>query len=421
MGVLALALAVYALIFDDLAGYVVAGTMLVYLVYRAASFLRKCSRLAGSLLVSREVDRAVVRQGSAVGVETTVSYEFQPGVAVQVEDLLPPVAVEDQEQETVYPEPGRAVIRYQMRGMAPGKTLFGGLRLTARDPFFSAALPLRGAAFALPFITIVPVGQAQAGPALGAWLGDMEGGRSPLIKGQETRAYREYVPGDPPQQVDWKLTVKYGKIYVREREGLSGGAPMIVIDLPRGEADLPEEEASRYSVAATGAVEGTYTRFGSCPLVLVAGGEVVASVPPEGSGDEIFGALTAVRMTRRTSSPLYRYLDRVMVHLRLRMAEDGPRDAGTFRKRYAKTLRLFRSRASDLPFRMQISEAVRLSDAAAVHLYTPGRGDGSHLAQVVLAAKQQGLWVGVHILAGDGGVALGRELRACGADQLEEI
>ncbi|MDD3621639.1 MAG: DUF58 domain-containing protein [Methanofollis sp.] len=420
IGALALALAGYALIFDDLAGYVVAGTLLIYLVYRAASFLKRYTRLAGSLALSREVDKKVVRQGSVARVETKISYAFQPGIAVHMEDLLPPVAVQDQEQQTVFPEPGRAVIRYRMRCMAPGETSFGGLRLTARDPFFSATLSLMNTGLGLPSITIVPVGEAQSGPASGNWLGEMEGSRSLLFRGQETRAYREYIPGDPLDYVDWKLTAKYGKMYVREREGLSGGASMIIIDLPGIDEKLSKEEMSRYSLAATGAVEGTYNKYGNCPLLLISGGNVIASVPSESSEDEVFGALTAVRPTERTA-PLYRYLDPVMVHLLLRMAENRSRGSETFWNRYSETLRLFRTRAPDFPFRKLISEAVRLSEAASLHLYTPGRGDGSHLSQVVLEAKQQGLWVGVHILSGTAGVGTGNELQACGADQVEEI
>nr|WP_245320950.1 DUF58 domain-containing protein [Methanofollis sp. W23] len=248
----------------------------------------------------------------------------------------------------------------------------------------------------------------------------MEGGRSLLFRGQETRACREYLPGDPLEQVDWKLTAKYGKMYVREREGLSGGAPMVIIDLPGVDERLSKEEISRYSLAATGAVEGTYNKFGNCPLLLIAGGGVVASVPLESSEDEVFGALTAVRPTERTSL-LYRYLDPLMAHLLLRKAEDGPRGSGTFRENYSGTLHRFRAHSPDFPFRRQVSEEVRLSEASSVHLYTPGRGDGSHLVQVVLEAKQQGLWVEVHILSGMGGVAVGRELGACGADKVEEI
>ncbi|QSZ67610.1 DUF58 domain-containing protein [Methanofollis aquaemaris] len=420
MGVLALAVAAYAILFDDPAGFVVAGTLLIYLVYRAHFFLRNLYHLVGSLTLVRTVEKNIVRQGGGVGVEAVVTYEPRPGFAVGVEDLAPPVTVLDGEQAYDASESGKVAVRYRVKFMAAGRTSFGGIKLTARDLFFSGSLALKNRVFMVPSVTVVPYGTPLTTAAEGTGFGDREGGGAFLLRGQETRAYRDYIPGDPLDLVDWKLTARHGKMYIREAEGMSGGAPCIVVDLPDPGHELSDDEMARYSMAVNGAVEGTYTRYGVCPLLLISGGQVVASLPPESREEEIFGALAMVRPTERTVH-LYRYLDRAMMQAPLQGLREVSGWDGPFRDRLKSLVSSFGSVEGLVYFRTQVSGALRASNSGGVYLYTPARGDISHLVQVVLEARHLGIEVSACSLSGPKSAAVRAELAACGVDQMEEI
>ena len=93
-----------------------------------------------------------------------------------------------------------------------------------------------------------------------------------MLRGQGTRSYRPFRSGDDPALMDWKLSAKYGRSFVREPTGRVGGAPLVVVDLPP--ADAPG--AGTVLSAAGEAVEAAVREFGTCSLLVVAGGEVVA-------------------------------------------------------------------------------------------------------------------------------------------------
>ncbi|QYZ79569.1 DUF58 domain-containing protein [Methanofollis formosanus] len=420
-GVLALAVTAYALLFDDPAGFVVAGALLVYLVYRAHLFLRNITRVVGSLAIFRKVERTIVRQGGGTGVETTVTYEPRPGLAVGVEDLVPPVAVQDGEQAYDTPESGKIVVRHRLKFMAAGVTAFGGIRLAARDPFFSGSLDLKHSALMTPSITVIPTGTSLTSAAAGSGFDEHhEEGQAVLLKGQETRSYREYVSGDPFELVDWKLSARHGKLYIREPEAMSGGSPCVIVDLPDPGHPLSDDEMTRYSMAVNGAVEGTYRRYGVCPLLLIAGGEVVASLPPEVPEEELFGALAMVRPTEQTV-PVYRYLDAATVQTHLRGVRKAPGWEGTFRERLGTFISSFGSEDGLSYFWTQVTGTLRRSRSNGVYLCTPGRGDISHLVQVVLEARHLGFDVSGCTLSGPESAAARAELAACGMERMEEI
>ncbi|EJG08236.1 MAG: DUF58 domain-containing protein [Methanofollis liminatans] len=418
--VLAVALAAYALIFDDLAGLLAAGTVLFFLVFRGAVFLHGISHLAATISVERAVGKRIVRQGSLLAVETNVSYDPGTALAVEVEDLIPGVAVAASEQKSRVVGPGRVVLRHSFRVMAAGDTSFGGIGLVAKDPFFSATLSLRKSALKNPALRVTPQVLPLSGRGKGHGSGDEEGGSLRLLKGQETRGYREYITGDSLDLVDWKLSAKYGEMYVREAEGLSGGRPFIVVDLP-DRHDAPERDLfDRYALAVNGAVQGSFTKFGSCPLLILSGGDIVTYIPPGAGEKELFQTLAGIRPVER-SVHLYRYLDPAMARARIRALRREGADPGGFGESLSSTISAFGGDGVPVIFRQQVARAMRSSGAASVLLYTTALGDLSHIVQVVQEAQRQGMPVTVRASGPAGAGAVGRMLAAHEAATVEEV
>mgnify|MGYP001121838650 CR=1 FL=1 len=118
----------------------------------------------------------------------------------------------------------------------------------------------------------------------------------------------------PATALTWwtgSLSANYGEMYVREAEGLSGGRPFIVVDLP-DRHDAPERDLfDRYALAVNGAVQGSFTKFGSCPLLILSGGDIVTYIPPGAGEKELFQTLAGIRTVERAVH-LYWYLDPAM-------------------------------------------------------------------------------------------------------------
>lgn len=396
LGVLALALGVYALLFDDPAGSVVAGMIALFILFRAVFFRRAVSALVRSVAVERTAGKRIVRQGVRLPVKTLVTYDASLPLVVGVEDILPAIAVLDGEQSVDLQKPGRLSIRYVLRPMAAGDTSFGGLVLSVRDPFFSGILRVGRPALCSPSLRVVPGPVHDPGSGRGLGEGTSSEGGQSLLSSADIRGFHAYIPGEDLTRIDWKLSAKFGFLYVREYEGESNGAPLLVIDLPDLH-DAPEkEDFARFSIAASGEAEGIYTQFDACPLLIISGGDVLTFLDGSLDQKEFLGAIATIRPVER-SNYFYRLLDRTDVRVGVRAPSGG--DGEVFRERLASVIRVFGDKKEVLPFRSAVARAMRLSGAATVVIYTTGRGDCSHLSQIVFEAYHQGLGVCLRVPA----------------------
>lgn len=396
LGVLALALGVYAVLFDDPAGSAVAGVIALFILFRAALFCRAVTALARSVTVERTLEKRIVRQGSRLPVKVLLTYNASLPLSVSAEDILPAVAVIDGVQAGEERKPGFLSIRYVLRPMATGETSFGGLSLSVHDYFFSGTIWLRRSDLCTPPLRVVPESVRETGYVQGTGEGMSGGGGQILLSGEDIRGFHEYVPGEDLARVDWKLSAKFGTIYIREPEGESGGAPLVVIDLPDLH-DAPEaEDFARFSIAATGEAEGICTHFDACPLLLISGGEVRTFLRGSPEQKEFITALAAIRPVERAGH-LYRYLDPAFVQTRIRAPRGG--GEGLFRERLTTVIPDIMGMKGILPFRLAVARAMRSSGAATVVIYTTGRGDCSHISQVVMEAMRQGLDVRLRVPA----------------------
>jgi uncharacterized protein (DUF58 family) len=384
---LGLALAAIAFIVESPAAALAAGSFGVFILWRAGRFDRNFRALATSLTAKREVSRTIIRQGAAVTVRTRVDCTLPPGMEVRVRDVPPAVAT----GEAPLCGPGETGV-YTIRIMAPGRTAFGGVILSASDPYYSHGLHIRH--LNAPGLRVFPVGSAMAtSGATDSGMRDLEVDRRSALEGSSVREFRPYQVGDDPGRIDWKMSAKHNVFYVRELIGLRGGTPLVVVDLPTWE-ETDSEVFARYSMVVTDAVEEAIESRAGCSLLVIAGGEILRFLPRTEDAGEAFTALSGLApMEPRV--PLYRAPGPAVLAARARKISRetacGER-LGTLLTRFA--------RESRSPFAGAVKEALAWVEATEVHIYTLARGDRSHLAQFIHQAKTEGMRVVVFAPAG---------------------
>ena len=390
---LALALTVTALLIANPAAALAAGTLALFLLWRGWRFERDLAAAAASLAVTREVDRTILRQGTATAVRVKADLAVPAGLAVRVRDLPPAVAVGD----APLSPPGKTAT-YTIRLMAPGETAFAGVVLSASDAFFSRDLVCRRSN--APQIRVFPAGTAENGRGTGATGSDAEVDRRAALEGQGIRGFRPYQTGDDPGRIDWKVTARRDAYYVREQAGLEGGAPLIAVDLPARAGD-PETNA-RFSMAVCGAVEGAINARDGCSLLVVAGGEVVRFLPRTMDIREAVAALGGLApLEPRT--PLYRAPGPAVLAGRARVngRGSGPEEK-TYLTRFASVIAAF-AKQSPVHFSAAVRAALGRADASEVRVFSLlPPGDKSHLLQIVHEAKVRGMRIVLRAPAGAG-------------------
>jgi len=388
---LALALTVTGLLLANPAAVLAAGSLALFLFWRSWRFEQDLAAAVDSLAVTREVDRTILRQGTAATVRVRADLAVPAGMAVRVRDLPPAVATGDAPPC----EPGKTAT-YTVRLMAPGETGFGGVALSARDAFFSREIVCRR--HDAPRIRVFPAGTAESGRGRGGAGSDAEVDRRAALTGQGIRGFRPYQTGDNPSLIDWKVSARRDAYYVRQQAGLAGGSPLIAVDLPARTGD--PETFARFSMAVCGAVEGAINARDGCSLLVVAGGEVVRFLPRTMDIREAVAALGGLApLEPRT--PLYRAPGPAVLAARARMNGRGAEDRA-FRETFGGILANF-AKESPAPFAAAVRAAFGRAEASEVRIYSLlPEGDKSHLIQLAREAKVRGMRVVLKAPAGAG-------------------
>ncbi|MDD3856801.1 MAG: DUF58 domain-containing protein [Methanoculleus sp.] len=392
--VLALAFAVVALPLANPAAALAAGSLALFLFWRGWQFEHDLLAAATSLVVSREVDRTILRQGTAATIRVRADLSVPVGMAVRVRDLPPAVAA----GEGAVSPPGKTAT-YTLRLMAPGETAFIGILLEASDAFFAGSLVCRR--FDAPHLRVFPAGTLEAGRGVGLRGEETEVDRKAALAGQGVRGFRPYQTGDDPRQVDWKVTARRGTLYVRELTGLEGGAPLIAVDLP-APGDGDPAAFTRFSMAVYGAVEGSIRAREGCSLLVVAGGEVVRFLPRTLASHEALAVVGGLAPFE-PRAPLYRAPGPAVLAARTRTTwrGAGPEEKA-YHERLSGVLAGFAAE-SPAPFAVAVRMALGRANAPEVRLYSLlSAGDKSHLIQLTREAKALGMRVVLRAPAGAG-------------------
>ncbi|MDD1652365.1 MAG: DUF58 domain-containing protein [Methanomicrobiales archaeon] len=231
---LSLALSATALVLGNRAILAGATAILVFIGWRGILFQQEFARLIREVTVSRVPATTLARQGSEISVATRVTWDRPLPFTCTVEDLVPPGSIVDDgesAQEVPAGSGGGITLRYRMQVLTHGTIPFVGIRLTTSDPFFRNGIMLGKDTFTRPELHIHPAGSF-TGEGGGVGFGERESDQLRGLTSLTTRSFRLFQDGDSLKAVDWKLSAKHAKLYVREYAGLLGQPPVIVIDLP---------------------------------------------------------------------------------------------------------------------------------------------------------------------------------------------
>lgn len=428
---LSVALSALSLVLGQRALLAGASVILLFVAWRAILFQQGFTGLLSAVSVMRSPATTLARQGSEIAVATRVEWGEPLPFACTVEDLVPPGAVVDG-GDTAMDIPagttGDITLRYRIRVLTHGEIPFAGIRLTARDPFFRNGITLEKAAFTRPELHIHPAGTFE-GEGGGAGFGEKETDQFHGISALTTRSFRLYRPGDSMKAVDWKLSAKHSRLYVREYAGLLGEPPVLVIDLPDRSTvvDTPGFEQLLGSLQA--AVEKAVRFYRASSLLIISGPNLVEFLPIRrdmfrwfsvqqqlvpadrrvhafrASGEmEIASRLTAFRSLAAAEEPL--------------SSPSG--EAAAFADRLLEIHAAFAARHATTIFEHQMRRILPDLGISDLYLFSLFAGDLSHIRRIAEISRMHGMRVHAVVPGSSQSAFLKYTLRRSGVDDIME-
>lgn len=386
-----------------------------FLAFRAIVFLRTAAVAGATLTLSRVAKPETLRQGGTASIATMLQVSVPPGVKAGISDIPPAGAPVIQGKATAIDlEPGdhTLTLRYGITCLSSGSIRWRGADLVLSDPFYAITLPFRSDTFRQPVLHVNPVGRYQKKEGLGIY-GEKDLEKLTVMKGYGIRAFRDYITGDDPRSIDWKLSAKHGKLFVREYSGTSGKYPLLVVDLPDSAVPCPENLRDTMLGAALEAAKDMSTGPQGCSLMIISGANLLAFLPNERSLQKIESALFEFHSPQRTIL-CYRSLDPVVAEaIRARIAENTDIQSD-FGKRLVEIYTRFIPEMRPLPFDIQCARALSRSGETALHVLTTATGDVSHLATLGLYARRMGVEASLGLPEGMASPDLLRKLRGAG-------
>lgn len=386
-----------------------------FLVFRAIAFLRLAGTAASMITVERVAKPEWTRQGGVVTVSTSVRFRVPEGLSARVTDLLPPGAPVVHGQEYSH-ETGAGDhtlnLRYGVSCLSSGNIRWRGVDLLVSDRFFSLVLSFRGDNFRSPVIRVDPVGKYQKREGIG-FFGERDLEKLTVLKGTGVRSFRDYVPGDDPRSVDWKLSAKHGKLFVREYTGLSGTHPLLVVDLPDSAVPCPRAFGDTVVGAALDAAREMVTGPHGCSLMVISGANLLAFLPDERSLHRIERSLLEYHSPQRAVQ-CFRTLDPTAAEaIRMRLAGSAAVHS-SLERRLLLVYSRFIPEIRPLSFDIQCAKALGRRGEIALHVLTTGTGDMSHLATLGLQARRLGVEASLGLPDATATPGLVRRLRGMG-------
>ncbi len=385
---LAVVLALLALFFDALPAALVSGGLVVFLASRGALFLSGLSSAAGSLLVHRSLSPLMVRQGTAVTVVSEGRITVPPGCAALITDLPPHGAVVAGATEVA--AAGDFRLDYAITPLATGEHAFRGVALSFSDPFFATTLTLRTGGTLEPSLVVLPSTEYPVTGREG--YGERESAAFSALKSPEIRAFREYLPGDDPRRIDWKLSAKYDTLYVREYLGRAEYATLLAVDLPDAALPYDREAFERLKEAAASVIIARMQDRVPFSVLLVSGPNVVSYAPLDRDPQRLLALITKLAPVSRVHS-LYRYRSTGALKRRLSdLASSEP-----FVQRFSAIAAGHLSHRLPHTFELQVSRVFQALPGSSAHLFTLADRDTSHLRILSEQATLRGIRLEVHI------------------------
>lgn len=398
IGLLAILLIAVAGILDDPAVFFAGVSLVAGLLVCYARFLHHVHAASGSVVVQRSAGRSYVLKGATIRVVTSITLPVPPRMQVTAREVLPPaLAVQDGTTSLEIPaSPGPHSLSYRITPVVHGEVLFPGICLEFRDPFFETAIDLRCEPCSGPLLTVQPVG-SMVSSSSGAG-GTMEIEKISPLRGAGIRSLREYYTGDNIRNIDWKLSAKFGKLYIREYTGIVNIPLLIVIDLPWSGLPGSAGDLDRMVSSVVGVAERSVMTRRSVSLLFVSGPNVLEFLAGERDLQHCMSRIREWMHPVERTVHQYRTRDRSDLRLQVsaldaRMQENSPFTAfyAGLKRRYLTVV------ASQKPtvFAGQLNRIFSGLVVEELFLFTLGTGDTTHIGQIIRQAAM--LKIRVHL------------------------
>jgi uncharacterized protein (DUF58 family) len=237
-----------ALILDDMAILLAGSMLLAGILGQYLLFDRDMREIVTSVEIQRSLSRNPVRRGTPLQVVSTITFRGSPRMQVQITDLPPHNTILAEGVTTITknadPSPRSYLCSYRIIPAMHGTQHFSGMSVTVRNLFFEDTLPLTREKECGPALSVLPTG-AFAAPVSELADGTRDNRKASIWTGVDVHSLREYSVGDDLSHVDWKISAKYDKIFIRKYTGLMSHPPLVIVDLPWNGMDYPEKEFNR--------------------------------------------------------------------------------------------------------------------------------------------------------------------------------
>ena len=431
ISLLVILLSASAFVLDDMAILLAGSTLLVALAALALSFDSRFCRTVGSVVITRALDRTMVRKGATVRVTTQVAVQVPAHMQVRVAENLPSgVVVQDGETGAVFDtiagsplQPQTQKVTCRITPVVHGSMHFSGVSLTARDLFFENSIDLSTEPFSGPVLFVQPRGLFEpASQRVTAETREIE--KMSVLSGFSIRALREYYTGDDLRRIDWKLSAKHDKLFVREYSGVMNLPPLIIVDLPWRGAPHPEQDFARMVAAVAGMAEYSVRTYQYVSVLLISGPNILQYLGEEKDLQRCMSVLREWMHPVERTVHFYRMPDRSDLRRQIRTLErrsEEAQDPST--QRFLTTLHrlcLRTVQGQRTPaFTAHLIRTLSPLMADEVYIFSLFSMDVSHLRHVIRQAKTMKLRVHVR-MPGTAGLSAGPAYQSqLGADTVE--
>ena len=424
--VMAAFLGAAAIVLDDPSFFLAAFSLVLLTAALAVRFRLRMHRIITSARITRSSDHKVVQQGGTTVITTGFSCSPDPGMTIRVSDILPPATLSVPTSTTgVVARDGNATLRYTLTPLVPGSIRFPGISLAVSDPFFTASLVMGSDPFCGPGLDVHPHA-AYERAHIREGFGAREKDALSIFHGYGIRSIREYIRGDDLRFIDWKMTAKHDRMFVREYTAVENVPPLIVLDLPDSSFPVSDELIANLVNGVTGETVNAIRNSGSVSLFIISGVNIISIMLEE---TDLQQCITVLRTSAHPHFRLhhaYRWKDRASMRGFSRKtggAADWPKkdESGLFSAKIAQIYRNSLAVPYVPAFSTQVSRLLHSLQMEEIILYSLFEGDLSHIREIALQAQIQRIRLKPRTVPGQDAAKIVSIKKALGIDTMEII
>lgn len=418
-------LGLYSWIFDNIPALIILFSLTVFLILRVLLFYRTVTHVSGSVACERSAGKTISRQGTPVPVRTSWTCDIPEGYSVTFEDMIPAGAAILNGINTtadIYGPVKNVNVNgsYTISPVVSGEVMFGGVRVIFKDQYFLTTIEFCTESFRKPVLHIEPVALFEHEKALGRY-GETETEKTGQIRGYGIRSFRYYVKGDDPKTIDWKMTAKHGKFFVREYYGLAGEPPLLIVDLPDASSEYPAQAYDLMIGGMNDALRSAVRETHGCTLLIISGPNLLKYIPFEKSIVQARKTIDALHDQKRLLS-WYRAVDPGYSRFFLQNREGpGIPEEQTFSTGLARISSQFLSHASRPIFEIQFKGVLNERKISGIYLFSLYQGDLSHIRSIILQGRSMGVRVILQVPSESASPRLLEQMSRLGASNIKVI